>query len=95
MDWQYVHKVLELMGFGVHFCRWVALLYGSLQVVIRLEFCFPLFFPIGRGMGQGYPLSPFLFAVMMEPLVIALRSSPEVKALRLQLRNALHCTLMT
>lgn len=82
VDWQYMHKVLENMGFGPGFRCWVNLLYSAPRMAVRLGTMVSDFFQIGRGTRQGCPLSPFLFALMMEPLARALRHSEEVQAIR-------------
>lgn len=40
-------------------------------------------FSLHRGMWQGCPLSPSLFAIAMEPVAEALRTSLEIKGLRI------------
>lgn len=75
VDWGYMLRVLEVMGFGRIFRQWIALLYSNPRVAIRLGQNTSPFFSVCRGTRQGCPLSPFLFALMMEPLAVALRSS--------------------
>lgn len=82
IDWSYMLRVLEVMGFGSTFRRWIMLLYCNPRVAIRLGQDVSHFFSVGRGTRQGCPLSPFLFALMMEPLEVALRMSSEVRAIR-------------
>lgn len=82
IDWQYMLKVLERMGFGMVFRQWISLLYSNPRVAIRLGISTSTFFSVNRGIRQGCPLSLFLFALMMEPLAVALRSSREVEAIR-------------
>lgn len=75
IDWQFMQVVLELMGFGPKFQRWITLLYSTPQVAIGLGLAVSPFLNMGQGTRQGRPLSPFLFALVMEPLATALRMS--------------------
>lgn len=90
VDWLFMFKVLEYMGFGAQFRRWISLLYKNPKVAIRMGSKISDFFPVRRGTRQGCPLSPFLFALVMEPLAIALRSSEGVRAIKV---GTIHETL--
>lgn len=79
VNWTYMFKVLESMGFGPQYRRWISLLYRQPKVAIRLGSSIFDFFEVGRGTRQGCPLFPFLFAIAMEPLAVALRSSREIQ----------------
>lgn len=63
LDWHYMLVVLEKMGFGLTFRRWISLLYSNPRMAIRLCFHTSPFLQIGRGTKQGCPLSPFRFAL--------------------------------
>lgn len=81
VDWNYMSAVLRHMGFGDAFRTWISLLYSKPMAAIKLGMSVSQQFTVGRGTRQGCPLSPSLFAIAIEPLAIALRKSPDVKAL--------------
>lgn len=81
IDWNYMSAMLKHMGFGDMFMTWISLLYSRPKAAIRLGTSVSSQFAVGRGTQQECPLSPSLFALVMEPLAIALRNSPDVKAL--------------
>lgn len=37
VDWTYMFKVLEAMGFGPQYRRWISMLYRNARVAIRVE----------------------------------------------------------
>lgn len=71
--WSYMLFVLETMEFGIEFRRWIDILYRSPMAQIKLGGALSSPFAIGWGMRQGCPLSPALFALVMEPLASAIR----------------------
>ncbi|XDV21742.1 hypothetical protein PO909_026766 [Leuciscus waleckii] len=62
-------------GYGDNFINWIRLLYASPQASVHTNDNRSTYFWLGRGTRQGCPLSPLLFALAIEPLSIALRSS--------------------
>lgn len=90
VDWNYMFRVLEIMGFGPQFRKWISMLYRNPKVAIRLGSAVSEYFEVGRGTRQGCPLSPFLFALVMEPLAVALRSSGDVWVIKV---GTIHETL--
>lgn len=63
------------------------MLYKHTWIAIKLGFSVSTFFYVGRGIRQGYPLSPFLFALAMETIAFTLRLSGEVGAIRVGMIN--------
>ena len=75
VEWPYLFSLLKRFGFGNTFISWIRLLYTSPQACVRTNNDYSDYFPLKRGTRQGCPLSPLLFAIAIEPLAVALRSS--------------------
>lgn len=78
MEWDYLFFVLGKFGFGETFISWVRLLYASPQAMVRTNFTNSDYFRLYRSTRQGCPLSPLLFAIVMEPLSRSLQSHPSI-----------------
>lgn len=81
VEWEYLFAVLKKFGFGNKFISWIRLLYSSPKASVHTNDVYSDYFALGRGSRQGCPLSPLLFAIAIEPLSIALRSSPLFKGI--------------
>lgn len=73
--------VLDTFGFGPIFQKWVKILYKSPVAAIKLNRMVSDFFQVSRGTHQECHLSPGLFALMIELLAEALRTSSGVKGI--------------
>ena len=58
VEWPFLEKVLEQMGFGPSFRQWVSLLDTSVNSADIVNGHLSDAFPISRGVRQGCPLSP-------------------------------------
>lgn len=79
VEWEYLFFILGRFGFGEKFISWVRLLYASPLASVRTNGTNSEYFRLSRSTRQGCPLSPLLFALVMEPLSIALRSNPDIR----------------
>jgi len=75
VEWNYLFTVLGKFGFGSKFISWIQLLYSAPSACVTTNFKRSEYFPLSRGTRQGCPMSPLLFAIAIEPLSIALKSS--------------------
>lgn len=75
LEWPFLWLVLGAMSFGAPFIDMVKVLYKNpTAMVLTGKVCSPSF-AISRGSRQGYPLSPLLFALSLEPLAQTIRQS--------------------
>ncbi|CAL5335747.1 unnamed protein product [Camellia sinensis] len=66
--WEFLLYVLERMGFGETWCRWIRFCISTVWMSVLVNGTPAGFFPIFRGLRQGDPLSPLLFILVMEAL---------------------------
>ena len=52
-------------------------------------------FPLKSGTGQGYPLSPLQFNMVLEVLATAIREEKEINVVQIGKEVNTHCLLMT
>ena len=81
MEWGYMLEVLRKMGFGPNFVRWIQLLYTEPLAQVRVNGATSQTFPLGRGTRQGCPLSPLIFALILEPLAVWIRQDHLIRGL--------------
>ena len=81
VEWDYLFYVLKRFGFGDAFISWVNLLYTSPLASVRTNDTYSPYFPLERGTRQGCPLSPLLFALVMEPLAGTMRQCTDIKGI--------------
>lgn len=74
IEWAYMFKVLDKFNLGVNFIKWIRMLYYSPTACVITNGLRSLPFQLGRGTRQGCPLSPLLFALVLEPLAETIRN---------------------
>lgn len=81
VEWRYLFAVLEKFCFGPKFISWVQLLYSNPKVSVIKNKIRSQLFSILRGTRQGCPLSPLLFALVIELLSIMLKSLQSIQGI--------------
>lgn len=79
VEWDYLFKTLEIFKFGPKFISRINLLYNPMTAVRTDNNIFSYFeLQVTR---QGFPLSPLLFTIAIEPLAVAVRQSLVIKGI--------------
>ena len=82
VNWQFLYKTLAAMGFHSTFVDWVRVIYTNLKSHVRVNGCCSDFFYLERGVRQGDPLVPLLFAINIEPLAALIRQNEGIKGIK-------------
>ena len=83
LNFSFLIRVLEAFNFGVEFISWVKVLYNGINSCVLNNGYFTEFFNLERGVRQGCPLSPYLFLLSVEVLGYAIRSTEQIKGIKL------------
>ena len=82
IDHRFLATVLETAGFQPEFRRWISMMYHNPQAVVQVNGRRSRAFGIERSVRQGYPLSPLLYVLTLEPLLRRLRDEGTSPVLR-------------
>jgi hypothetical protein len=83
VEYGFMYKCLQAYGFGKSFMSWVRVFYTNISssVITNGHISFP--FPVTRGVRQGCALSPLLYVLCLEPLLIRIRANTDIVGLSL------------
>ena len=73
INWQFLLKVLQKMGFGPKWLGWTWSCISTTKFLVLVNGVPAGFFPSSKGLRQGNPLSPYLFVMGMEVLSVLIR----------------------
>ena len=73
VNWTFLSRVLERMGFPVSIINWFMVLYRNIESVCLINGTMTKPFRVERGVRQGCPLSMLAFVIFQEPLYRALQ----------------------
>lgn len=83
VEWPYLFDIMERFGLGGNFLKWTQTIYQAPRAIVVTNGRRSESFPVARGVRQGCPLSPLLFALALEPLAEVIRLHTEIKGVYL------------
>ena len=80
----FMFAALKRFGFGNDFVRWIKTIFKKSQSCVMNNGTSTGYFNLETGTRQGDTLSPYLFILALETLLIQIRSDPSIKGFRIK-----------
>lgn len=78
VNWDFMTEVLRGVGLGDRMMEWLMALYRDTRVRVKANSTLSKYFNIQSGIRQGCPLSPWIFAMILEPFLCKIRRNGEI-----------------
>uniref|UniRef100_A0A3Q3FAB3 ribonuclease H n=1 Tax=Labrus bergylta TaxID=56723 RepID=A0A3Q3FAB3_9LABR len=82
--WNFLFSVLHSFNVGLNFIEWIKSIYKNPKAAVITNDAPSEYFSLTRGTRQGCPLSPLLFAMVVEPLASCVRDNINIKGLKIE-----------
>ena len=83
IKWEVIYDALALFNIGPEFVGWVYTIYNDSEACVTNNGFSSPFFKLQRGVRQGYPLSPYLFIMVVELLANKIRKCEDIKRIKI------------
>jgi hypothetical protein len=83
VEWKFIRKSLEFLGFGPSIIHWFETFYHNSESCVLNNGHLSKRFRIERGDRQGDPLSPYLFILSVELLSAAIKFHPNINGIQI------------
>uniref|UniRef100_A0A2D4HEL9 Reverse transcriptase domain-containing protein n=1 Tax=Micrurus lemniscatus lemniscatus TaxID=129467 RepID=A0A2D4HEL9_MICLE len=84
LNWQFLIQKIYNMNLGTTFENIITTIYGTQQANITINGKYTRPIKIEKGVRQECPLSPLLFILSLETLLIRIRQNPDIKGLKVK-----------
>ena len=78
VNWGFMSEVLRGVGLGDRMMGWVMALYAGPRARVKVNGTISDYLNIRNGTRQSCPLSPLIFALILEPFLCKIRSNGEI-----------------
>lgn len=78
VDWDFMMSTLEEVGCGERMCKWIRALYSRPSARVKINGTFSDPIDMYNGTRQGCPISPMLFLLTLEPLLLRIRQNRDI-----------------
>jgi len=92
IEWEYLHKVLDVFNFKQDFKRWVKVFYTDISSCVTNNGFASPFFNLKCGVRQGCPLSGLQFILRIELLNLAIQMNSNINGIKVgdeEIKNTL------
>ena len=83
IEWRYMYATMEAMGVPGGLIEWIQTIYSNPLSTINVNNYFTEPIRVTRGIRQGCPMSPSLYAICAEGLANMIRNNKRIKGLEL------------